>query len=1554
MSFLRKRAILAVLSVLGLFFAGKLAAIDFYWENPAPFIDAAARFPVSDTRGGLSAVVWQESSVVEDAALSVRLSIAIKKSGGSWRIKRNFAGPYLFVGSEPAIASVAVGEGGKIAVVVSASAGAIDVFSSEDEGGTFSRAIIGGVSAISESEGSVAPRIHARSDGGYLLFVTKGTDQSLSIFLSRSDDGREWSSFVPFVIEEGLRLNFLPTHATIGGKDFVIFQSLSNALRPSFQLYLKRSSDSGVTWSEAVLVTDFRDGFAQTRVEADAYDNQRPQLSAVGDALFLAWERRTGSLSPQIYITELSEDGKPVSEPERVTNAGAYCNNPVISDFKGEPLLFWFDNRRGQNRVYLAQRQGILWQDYDLSGSRADAAFARPAVDSDGLYVFWQASTRGGSDRLYVLRPDKSVDPPALLAENFTSGKRVRRDTARISWKAPDDSSGVAAYSLSWSMDGEVVPPSVFEFFPTVTSAERVADEDGSWYFSITAQDYAGNWSEPATLEFVRDTTPPGRVNIVMPQLDQNGYLLSNSFSLSWNPPPASDLAGYSWDLEYVAPLDYLRVLERRSLSPTSPSLPVRYDFETAAALAFGSKDAPRVMLGNALSADFVNRDDGIWRFTVAAVDEVGNIGESSSRYFRTDKYVPYTYITLADASRDDLGVLTMRLVGRGFSEGGRVERVFLDRDGRAPYDREFLLSRGEFRIESDRVISGLRVEDLEEGRYRIGLVHPERGLYITAPLINVDSSGTIKFGDYSKTWEPSWVNAIRRRFVLDSTLLLMGAIVLFGLLGAYASLRGIGGVLQESIEIQTEVQALITGELMPSEKKRRVSGIKKRGGGLSFKLASFTTGLVVVVVVLVSVPLSLLMTRTQEQTLVRGLKDRSRVLLESLASGARAYLPSQNVLELGFLPAQTVAVPEALYATITGFGSDATTFSDHVWATNDPEIAAKVDTADYQAGISRIEDSLSPRLASIAKELDDRARTEVGALSAGIAELTQEGLKLALRTDAESVRRRDDIQTTTRELETRLTERLAFISGIIGSEPAFGEDLLPSGINRFIFFKPVMYRQGAEDVYFRGLVRLEVSTDSIVSAMVAGRIDLLKITGAVALLAVLMGVIGALVLASLIVRPLKRLVDQVKKISETEDKAKLEGQDIKVKSRDEIATLGDTINEMTHGLVKAAKASADLTVGKEVQKMFIPLDTDSMGRKLTSGKKDFPKVEFFGYYEGAKGVSGDYFDYLKLDERFFALIKCDVAGKGVPAALIMIEVATLFLSFFKGWKPTPEGKNLSRLVYQINDFLEERGFKGRFAAFTLCLFDTNSGDLTFCNAGDNLVHIFDAAAGSMKLITLPATPTAGVFTNPEIEEKSGYPMQTLRLNPGDILLLYSDGIEEAKRKFRDGQLNELLYWKGDDAYTLATESASRAVGTGDQSEQGIPDEELGADRVADLLNTVYTRGRYELKKVHNPDPDERFTFDFSDSDGSAEAGIMAMVSVEKIFRLFRDPKAGDDNLVLVDRKVDEFLKKHFAQYRTYCARTKEHPQYSEYLYYTHVKEDEQYDDLTILGVRKK
>jgi hypothetical protein len=729
---------------------------------------------------------------------------------------------------------------------------------------------------------------------------------------------------------------------------------------------------------------------------------------------------------------------------------------------------------------------------------------------------------------------------------------------------------------------------------------------------------------------------------------------------------------------------------------------------------------------------------------------------------------------------------------------------------------------------------------------------------------------------------------------VFDPGMALTGAIVVFALAGLLAAIRGVGGTLAESATVKAEVSAILTGDFMPLEKKERLSAIKKRGIGLRFKIASFTMALSLLVVVMVSVPLYYVMTQTQRETLLRELWNRSTVLLEGLASNAYVYLPSGDMEGLGLLPARIAIIPEARYITITGYPaggsgiSAAAAYGDYVWATNDPDILSKIDTPELAPGVSRLSDALSPRLEQLSRKMNDEAR--------------------------------------------------------IGSEPPFPiSTISPRGNHLYIFYKPLVYRQGENDTLFGGIIRLEISTESIIERVTMEQVRLLRIILVIALAALAIGVIGALVLSSLIIRPIRKLVSHVEIIRDTEDKANLAGLYIRFATRDEIAVLGNTINDMTRSLAQAALTASDLSIGKELQKKFIPLDLDREGNKLSSGYKDTPNAHFFGYYEGAKGVSGDYFNYLDLDGRYYAIIKCDVAGKGISAALIMIQVATMFLNHFKQWRPAARGMRIEELVYQINDFFENMSFEDRFVALTLCLFDSETGLLRICHAGDNLLHLYDSSGRCFKTLTLPVTPAVGAVSNSTVKSRGGYQVRTLNLDHGDILLLYTDGIEEAKRNFRDSHFREIVCAEGPNGAPHGNHVA------------GQGNEELGPDRIKRIVEALMNRGVYTLHKWHNGEGDRPLHFNFAGCEDKVEEMIMALVSVEKMFRCYKDTRpGGEDSRVLVDKKIDGFLKVHFLEYRNYCADTRPYPGNDAYMYYTRIEEDEQYDDLTILGIKRK
>jgi hypothetical protein len=230
-----------------------------------------------------------------------------------------------------------------------------------------------------------------------------------------------------------------------------------------------------------------------------------------------------------------------------------------------------------------------------------------------------------------------------------------------------------------------------------------------------------------------------------------------------------------------------------------------------------------------------------------------------------------------------------------------------------------------------------------------------------------------------------------------------------------------------------------------------------------------------------------------------------------------------------------------------------------------------------------------------------------------------------------------------------------------------------------------------------------------------------------------------------------------------------------------------------------------------------------------------------------------------------------------------------------------------------------------------------------FCNAGDNLVTFFDASEGVIKTLTLPETPATGVLPNFLVQSKGGYTVQTVTMDHGDILFLYTDGIEEAKRKFRNAEFVEVNCESGE----IDTPHENHIVGQAD--------EELGPERVKEIMNAVLNRQVFTLRKWHNPEGEQNeLTFDFSTCEGTAEEVIKALVSVEKIFRCYKDPKFTEENRVLVDKTVDTFLKEYFVQYRHFCSYTSEAYGNSSHMYYTHIGEDEQYDDLTLLGIQRK
>ena len=702
---------------------------------------------------------------------------------------------------------------------------------------------------------------------------------------------------------------------------------------------------------------------------------------------------------------------------------------------------------------------------------------------------------------------------------------------------------------------------------------------------------------------------------------------------------------------------------------------------------------------------------------------------------------------------------------------------------------------------------------------------------------------------------------------------------------------------------------------------------------------------ILLVVISSVATALAIAIIRPYKNLLSNSLLLQTKILLDNLELRVQNHFLHPNKEDFDLLILNRVTFPEAKYVVVTGRSSAAGQEGLHyILATDYQDINTVISTSRYIPGVSQFcPDGIDEILQKLTY-INDEATAIVQQHIDSVKLLTDELEALEMQRDPYRLKRRTEIQASIRHLEAKLQARLSTLADQgFGSYPDYSMQTLSEKQTEYLFYKPIIYynpNNPQENV--QGIVFVNVSVASLLENISEQQKRLIHLIVQISSLVLVAGIFTAWFLSSIFVRPLGLLAAHVALIRDTDDKEKLAGKSVQVTSRDEFGMLGTTINDMTERLAAAAALSKDLKVGKEIQKMFIPLDLSSSGRKLTTGSHRDLYSEFFGYYEGAHGVSGDYFDYRKLDAFHYAVIKCDVAGKGVPAALIMVEVATLFQNYFQNWNYTRDGYNLSSIVMRINDVIESHGFIGRFAAFSLCIINMRVGDAYFCNAGDNIVHVYDKQARRLKSYTLRSGSAAGAFSSEMINLNGGYPVEKIHLNCGDILLLYTDGIEESKRKLRVP-----ISKVNGDADVPATEDENGHL-------LGTDSETLGKDRVEAIIEAVFARKKFTLKKRQSDLIYEQMDFDFSSCNGTIEEAVLALISVEKVFRMYKDSSAQSFDCVQVDKKIDTFLSKYFLQYNIYCCDKVPHPIYDEYFYYKQIKEDIQYDDLTILGIARR
>src|SRR5689334_8265092 len=186
-----------------------------------------------------------------------------------------------------------------------------------------------------------------------------------------------------------------------------------------------------------------------------------------------------------------------------------------------------------------------------------------------------------------------------------------------------------------------------------------------------------------------------------------------------------------------------------------------------------------------------------------------------------------------------------------------------------------------------------------------------------------------------------------------------------------------------------------------------------------------------------------------------------------------------------------------------------------------------------------------------------------------------------------------------------------------------------------------------------------------------------------------------------------------------------------------------------------------DLEVAREIQNAMLP-----------NGTWSGPGVEAFGLTKPANTVGGDFYDILPQPDGTVLVALGDVAGKASPAALLMALLLAILRTLVDERMPLPD------LVQRLNLQVSRHAPASRFITLFLASFNPATGRLEFVNAGQT-PPLLRRQNGSIERL-MSGGVALGMF------EGSTYQAGELHLNPGDALLMYSDGMTEAESP--DGQ----------------------------------------------------------------------------------------------------------------------------------------------------------------------
>jgi sigma-B regulation protein RsbU (phosphoserine phosphatase) len=188
-------------------------------------------------------------------------------------------------------------------------------------------------------------------------------------------------------------------------------------------------------------------------------------------------------------------------------------------------------------------------------------------------------------------------------------------------------------------------------------------------------------------------------------------------------------------------------------------------------------------------------------------------------------------------------------------------------------------------------------------------------------------------------------------------------------------------------------------------------------------------------------------------------------------------------------------------------------------------------------------------------------------------------------------------------------------------------------------------------------------------------------------------------------------------------------------------------------------RMNRELSLARDVQRSFIPKAMPTKG-----------PFQFWAFYEAAGAIGGDYYDFINLPGGRTAVLLGDVSGKGVPAALLMAKASSDARVGLLTHADDP-----AAAMGDLNNAICAANLEGKFMTTALCVVDPKSTRMPIVNAG-HMSPIIRHADGTL---SEPADPDR---SGPPVGVLEDYPYEVVEaeLKPGEVVVIFSDGISEA------------------------------------------------------------------------------------------------------------------------------------------------------------------------------